>query len=75
MSWHVDMNFDKLINLKNTAYLLVSGGMFVSQQLQLGHLFREVKFVIFITFESRDKTCSKIEKNWFQLVRWVAKNS
>ena len=49
--------------------------MSVSRQLQLGRLFREVKFVIFITFESRDKTCSKIEKTWFQLVYWVAKNS
>ena len=33
--------------------------MSVSQQLQLGHLFCEVKFVIFIMFESCDKTCSK----------------
>ena len=31
------------------------------------------KFMIFITFESRDKTCSKIEKTWFLLVKWVAK--
>ena len=29
--------------------------------------------MIFITFESRDKTCSKIEKPWFLLVQWVAK--
>ena len=28
---------------------------------------------IFITFESRDKTCSKIEKPWFLLVQGVAK--
>ena len=33
--------------------------MSVSQQLQLGRLFREVKFVIFIIFEICDKTCSK----------------
>ena len=29
--------------------------------------------MIFITFESRDKECSKIEKPWFLLVQWVAK--
>ena len=29
---------------------------------------------IFITFESRDKTCSKIEKPWFLLVQWVTKS-
>ena len=57
------MNVDKLISLKNTASLLVSRRMSVSQQLQLGRLFREIKFVIFIMFEIRDKTCSKIEKN------------
>ena len=33
------------------------------------------KFMIFITFESRDKTCSKIEKTWFLLVKWVAKRN
>ena len=44
------------------------------QQLELGRLFREVKLVIFITFESRDKTCSKIEKTWSLLVHWVTKN-
>ena len=31
--------------------------------------------MIFIKFESRDKTCSKIEKTWFLLVNQVAKNS
>ena len=31
--------------------------------------------MIFITFERRDKTRSKIEKTWFLLVLWVAKNS
>ena len=46
--------------------------MSVSQQLQLGRLFRLL--VIFITFESRDKTCSKIEKTWSLLVHWVTKN-
>ena len=30
------------------------------------------KFMIFITFESPDKTCSRIEKSWFPLVNWVA---
>ena len=65
------MNVHKLISLKNTGF----SEKCVSQQLQLGRLFREVKFVIFITFESRDKTCSKIEKTWFLLVHWVAKNS
>ena len=30
--------------------------------------------MIFITFESRDKTCSKIEKPWFLLVQWVTKS-
>ena len=25
--------------------------------------------------ESRDKTCSKMEKTWFLLVDWVVKNS
>ena len=46
--------------------------MSVSQQLQLGRLF--CLLVIFITFESRDKTCSKIEKTWSLLVHWVTKN-
>ena len=49
--------------------------MSVSQQLQLGRLFREVKFVIFTTLESPDKTCPKIEKTWFLLVHWVTKKS
>ena len=31
--------------------------------------FPNAKF-IFITFESCDKTCSKIEKTWFLLVGW-----
>ena len=31
------------------------------------------KFMIFIKFESRDKTCSKIEQTWFLLVNQVAK--
>ena len=31
--------------------------------------------LIFITFESRYKTCPKIEKNWFLVVHRVAKNS
>ena len=30
---------------------------------------------MFITFESCDKTCPKIEKTWFLLVQWVAKIS
>ena len=30
--------------------------------------------MIFITLESRDKTCSKIEKPWLRLVQWVAKS-
>ena len=42
----------------------------VSQQLQLGCLFHKVKFVIFITLESHDKTCSKIEKTWFLLAEY-----
>ena len=29
--------------------------------------------MILITFESRDKTCSKLEKTWFLLVNRVAK--
>ena len=29
--------------------------------------------MMFITFESRDRTCSKIEKPWFLQVQWVAK--
>ena len=29
--------------------------------------------MIFITFERHDKTRSKIEKIWFQLVHWMAK--
>ena len=33
-----------------------------------------VQFIIFITFETREKTCSKIEKVWFLLVQWVAKS-
>ena len=33
------------------------------------------KFMILIRFKSRHKTYSKIEKNWFLLVHWVAKNS
>ena len=33
------------------------------------------KFTIFTTFESRDKTCSKIEKKLFLLVPRAAKNS
>ena len=36
---------------------------------------RSFKFMIFITFESCDKTGTKIEKNWFLLVHRVAKNS
>ena len=32
-------------------------------------------FMIFIhTFETRDETCSKIEKNWFLLAHWVTKH-
>ena len=31
--------------------------------------------MIFITFKTRDKTCSKIEKAWFLLLQWVAKSS
>ena len=30
--------------------------------------------MIFIMLESRDKTCSKLEKPWFQLVQWVVKS-
>ena len=30
--------------------------------------FPNAKFIRFITFESLDKTCSKIEKTWFLLV-------
>ena len=30
--------------------------------------------MIFITFESRDITCSKVEKPWFLLVQWMAKS-
>ena len=37
--------------------------------------FPVAKFMVFITFERRDKTCSNIEKNSFLLVHWVAKNS
>ena len=33
-----------------------------------------VQFMIFIAFETRDKTCSKIKKAWFLLVQWVAKS-
>ena len=29
--------------------------------------------MIFITFKTRDKTYSKIEKAWFLLLQWVAK--
>ena len=29
--------------------------------------------MIFITFKSCDKTCSKIEKSWFLLIQWVVK--
>ena len=54
---------------------MVPRRMSVSQQLQLGCLFQEVKLVIFIIFENSDKTCSKIEKTWFLLVHWVAKNN
>ena len=72
MSRHIDMNVNKLIRLKKQR---VTRRMSVSQQQQLGSLFCEVKFVIFITFESRDTTCSKIEKAWLLLVHWVAKNS
>ena len=75
MSRHIDMNVNKLISLKNSVQLLVTRRMSVSQQQQLGRLFCEIKFVIFITFESRDTTCSKIEKTWLLLVHWVAKNS
>ena len=32
-----------------------------------------VQFMIFITFETRSKTCSKIENSLFLLVQWVAK--
>ena len=32
-------------------------------------------FMIFITFKTHDKTCSKIEKAWFLLLQWVAKSS
>ena len=44
----------------------------------MGGLFRKVKFskckvMLFMTFESRDKTFSKIQKAWFQLVHWTAK--
>ena len=31
------------------------------------------KFMIFIKFKSRDKTCSKIEKTWFLLINQIAK--
>ena len=31
--------------------------------------------MIFITFERHDKTRSKIEKIWFQLVHWMAKKT
>ena len=32
-------------------------------------------FMIFITFKTRDKACSKTEKAWFLLLQWVAKSS
>ena len=31
--------------------------------------------MIFITFKTPDKTCSKIEKAWFLLLQWVARSS
>ena len=34
-----------------------------------------LEFMIFITFKTRDKTCSKMEKAWFLLLQWVAKSS
>ena len=43
----------------------------VSLWQQLGQ--SKVNAKIFITFESHDKTCSRIEKTWFLLVNWVAK--
>ena len=35
--------------------------------------FPIAKFMVFITFERRDKTCSKFKKTWLLLVKWVAK--
>ena len=35
--------------------------------------FPIAKFMVFITFERRDKTCSKFKKTWLLLVYWVAK--
>ena len=44
---------------------------------KIRHLFIGIliNFMIFITFKSRDKKCSKIEKAWFLLLQWVAKGS
>ena len=33
-----------------------------------------LQLMIFITFESRNKTYSKIENSWFLLVQWMAKS-
>ena len=49
--------------------------LFPSSYSQVQSKFCKVKFVIFIMFESCDKTCSKIEKTWFLLVHWVANSS
>ena len=35
--------------------------------------FPIAKFMVFITFERRDKTCSKFKKTWLLLVYWAAK--
>ena len=35
--------------------------------------FPNAKLMIFITLESRDKSCSQIKKAWFLLVHWMAK--
>ena len=44
---------------------------------KIGYLFIGIslKFMIFITFKTRVKTCSRIEKAWFLLLQWVAKSS
>ena len=61
-----------IISLQNTAKFHV-----ISPRNVCSHAAatRSFKFMIFITFENRDKTCSKIEKNWFLLVHRVTKNS
>ena len=62
----------KLISLKKTAYLLVSQGMSVSQQLHLGHLFphsHKKQFLVAMVSRGKVRDIHHVRKPWWNMFK------